>query len=303
MTQFSGAYTALITPFTEDGSSIDFDQLKKQIEFQADGGVQGVVPCGTTGESPTLSHDEQRQMIEKTIEFAKPLGLQVIAGTGANSTSHAIELHQMAYALGADAGLQVNPYYNKPSQEGLYQHFSAVADSCHLPIVLYNVPGRSGVALKPTTVARLFDHENIHAIKEATGSLDSASAILNECDIILLSGDDSMTLPFASIGGQGVISVVANLLPDRVAALCDEFLHDHWGEARHIHLELFEISQALLALDTNPIPIKVAMQILNRDSGQLRLPMCWPKKDIVIAIEELLSMNNIQPPTAIAGEG
>ena len=194
----------------------------------------------------------------------------------------------------------MNPYYNKPSQEGLYHHFMTIADSSDLPIVLYNIPGRSGVALEPATVARLAVHPNIIAIKEATGSLDSASEILSSCDITLLSGDDSMTLPFAVVGGRGVVSVVSNLLPQQTSDLCRAFLTNDWATARTAHFELFAIAKALLGLDTNPIPIKTAMMLLGRDSGVMRLPMCPPSDDTVAAIQTLLHEHRIQPPTAIA---
>ncbi|MGI9014109.1 MAG: 4-hydroxy-tetrahydrodipicolinate synthase [Phycisphaerales bacterium] len=297
---FQGTFTAIVTPFTNDGRQIDTERLERQMKAQAEGGVTGIVPCGTTGEAPTLTHDEHIEMLTATIEYAKPLGLNVIAGAGSNATAHAVELHRLAESLGADASLQVNPYYNKPSQEGLYRHFATIADAAALPVVLYNVPGRTGVALAPETVARLAAHPHIQAIKEATGSLDSASAILTQCDIALLSGDDSMTLPFASIGGRGVVSVLSNLLPARVAALCDAFLHDRWDEARAIHFELFSLARGLLSLDTNPIPIKIAMQLVGMDNGVLRLPMCAPGDAVIEQIEKLLHTNGVQPNMALA---
>jgi 4-hydroxy-tetrahydrodipicolinate synthase len=300
MTTFHGAYTAIVTPFTPDGSSIDFDRLEEQLRFQAAGRVRGVVPAGTTGESPTLSDTEHCELIERTLEIAKPLGLQVIAGAGSNNTSHAIDLHKFAAAAGADASLQVNPYYNKPSQEGLYRHFMAIADAADLPIVLYNIPGRCGVALTPATVERLARHPNIRAIKEATGSTDSAGEILQRCGIALLSGDDTMTLPFASVGGVGVVSVVSNLVPDRVQALCDAFNGDEWARAKQLHRELFALCRGLLTLDTNPIPVKAAMEILNRDSGALRLPMCRGGAEMGATIGELLRKAGLSPAKVAA---
>jgi len=299
---FHGCYTAIVTPFNANGSHVDLARLEAQIHFQTEGGVTGIVPCGTTGESPTLAEHEHRAVVEKAVEVGRDLNLQVIAGAGSNNTAHAIELHQFAASVGADASLQVNPYYNKPSQEGLYRHFASIADSADLPIVLYNIPGRSGVALAPATVARLAKHPNIAAIKEATGSLDSASEIVSLCgnSLTLLSGDDSMTLPFASVGGRGVVSVVSNILPEKTSALCDAFLSDDWTRARELHFELFSVSKALLSLDTNPIPIKTAMMLLGRDTGVLRLPMCPPGDDVVAKIQELLHRARIQPPTAIA---
>lgn len=289
MRSLHGCFTAIVTPFSADGSSVDFKRLEEQVRFQHEGGVAGVVPCGTTGESPTLSEIEHCEVVEKTIAVAKPLGLKVIAGAGSNNTQHAIHLQKFAAAAGADAALQVNPYYNKPSQEGLYRHFMAIADSADLPIVLYNIPGRSGVALAPATVERLAKHRNIRGIKEATGSLDSASEILQRCDIALLSGDDSLTLPFASVGGVGVVSVVSNILPQRVAALCAAFNGNDWPAARTIHRELFAICRGLLSLDTNPIPIKAAMELLGRDRGVLRLPMCRAADGAIGEIRKLLT--------------
>lgn len=292
-TIFHGAYTALVTPFTADGSTVDLARLTEHIQFQAEGGVTGVVPCGTTGESPTLCDEEHRAVVETTIEVAHSLGLKVIAGAGSNSTAHAIELHRFAKSAGADAALQVNPYYNKPSQEGLYRHFMAIADSCDLPICLYNIPGRSAVTLLPETVERLAKHPNIRAMKEATGSLDSASEVTARTNLALLSGDDSLTLPMASVGAVGVVSVVSNIVPDRVAALCHAYNNNRWEEARRIHFELLPLSRGLLTLDTNPVPIKAAMEKLGRDTGALRLPMCRASKSVMETIERLLHQQNL----------
>ncbi len=294
---FRGAFTAIVTPFSTDGATIDFDRLAEQIQFQSKGGVTGIVPCGTTGESPTLSEDEHHRVVESAIEIGKRLGLKVIAGSGSNSTQHAIELQRFAHKAGADAALQVNPYYNKPSQEGLYRHFMAVADACDLPICLYNIPGRTGVALAPETVERLAKHPNIQAIKEATGSLDSASEIMNRTgrgeQLTLLSGDDSLTMPFASVGGAGVVSVVTNIEPKKISAMCAACNANRWDEARRLHFELLPLSRGLLSIDTNPIPVKTAMQLLSRDSGALRLPMCPPGRAGRDAIEKLLVANGL----------
>ncbi|MHC4320067.1 MAG: 4-hydroxy-tetrahydrodipicolinate synthase [Planctomycetota bacterium] len=294
MTSLQGAYTALITPFTADGESVDLERLDENIRDQAVGGVAGVVPCGTTGEAPTLSDDEHRTVVERTLETARGHGLQVIAGAGSNCTAHAVELHRFAHAVGADAALHVSPYYNKPTPEGLYRHFCTIADSCGLPIVLYNIPGRTNVTLTAGTIERLAAHANIHAIKEATGSLDLASEILLRTDLVVLSGDDSLTLPLASVGGRGVISVVGNLVPDRVAALCAAFLGGDWSAARALHGKLFGISRGLLSLATNPIPIKTALALLGRDSGALRLPLCAADdatRDAVAALLEKAGMS------------
>jgi len=288
--KLQGCYTALITPFHEDGSRVDHARLAGQIAFQAEGTVTGVVPCGTTGESPTLHEREQREVIQRTVALARPLGLQVIAGTGSNCTRHAIELHRFAAQCGADASLQVAPYYNKPSQEGLYRHFMAVADSCDLPVVLYNIPGRCGVALSPATVARLARHQNVIGIKEATGSMDSASEIAQRCAITILSGDDSLTLPFAACGARGVVSVVSNLVPRQVQGLCEAILGDRFAEARKRHAELFPLCRGLLTLDVNPVPVKTAMRLLGRDKGTVRLPLVEASREAVEAIAKLVAL-------------
>ena len=293
MTSFKGAYTALVTPFTADGSAVDLERLAESIRHQAAGGITGVVPCGTTGEAPTLTDQEHRVVVEKTVELAAAEGLQVIAGAGSNNTEHAVHLHRFAQAAGADAALHVSPYYNKPTQEGLYRHFSSIADSCGLPIVLYNIPGRTSVAISTDTIERLAAHPNIQAIKEASGSLELAAEIVARTDLTLLSGDDSLTLPMASVGGAGVISVVANLVPERVAGLCRAFLGGDWILARELHAELFGLCRGLLALSTNPIPIKTALEILGRDTGALRLPMCAPDEATRKAIVELLSSSRV----------
>jgi 4-hydroxy-tetrahydrodipicolinate synthase len=290
MLELHGAYTALITPFTEDGQTVDFNRLRRAIDTQSIAGVRGIVPCGTTGETPTLSDDEYRRVIETAIEAASPLELTVIAGAGSNCTAHAIELHRFVQRAGADAALHVSPYYNKPSQEGLFRHFTAIADSCDLPIVLYNIPGRTGVALTLDTIVRLAEHESIIAIKEATGSIDLAGRIVAETPLTVLSGDDPLTLPLATIGARGVISVLGNILPDRVSAMCDALLRDDWREARHINEQILPLARALLTLDTNPVPVKTALKILGRDTGALRLPLCPPARSVEIALAELLGM-------------
>lgn len=273
MLTFAGAYTALITPFSRDGATVDLPRLAEHIHFQAKGGVRGIVPCGTTGEAPTLDEHEHIAVVECAVKTGRPLGLQVIAGAGSNSTSHAIHLHKLAASLGAHASLQVTPYYNKPSQEGIYQHFMAIADSAELPIVLYNIPGRSAVVITPETIERLSKHPNIVALKEATGSMDSASEIRRRCSIVILSGDDSLTASFAAVGAVGVVSVVSNLVPDRVAQLCRNIANNNLAAVRDSHENLFGLSRGLLSLDVNPVPLKCAMELLGRDSGSVRLPL------------------------------
>ncbi|HMB94480.1 MAG TPA: 4-hydroxy-tetrahydrodipicolinate synthase [Tepidisphaeraceae bacterium] len=265
----SGAMTAMITPF-RDGK-VDESRLREQIEFQISSGIDGLVPVGTTGESPTLDFPEHERVIELTVQFANKR-VPIIAGTGANATTEALELHRFAKKVGADACLSVNPYYNKPSQEGLYRHFMTLADTVDLPIVLYNIPGRTGVTMSPQTVARLSEHPNLIGIKEATGSIDMASEILSLCDITIISGDDSLTLPLMSIGARGVISVVSNLLPEQIKQMTSLALDDRFSEATTIHRELFTLTKALF-LDGNPVGIKYAMKVAGKDTGELRLPL------------------------------
>jgi len=267
---FTGAMTALITPFQE--GEVDFETLDELIDFQIENGIDALVPVGTTGESPTLSHDENKQVIERVVKIANGK-VPVIGGAGSNSTAEAIELTAYAKKVGADATLQVCPYYNKPTQEGFYQHFKAIAEEVDLPIVLYNIPGRCGAGMTPETIARLAEVENVVAIKEATGSLDQASEIAMRCDLTILSGDDSLTLPLASVGGKGVISVIANIVPADVKAMTDLILEGDLASARQWHRKLFSLSKNMLTLATNPIPIKTALSMLDMASDELRLPM------------------------------
>ena len=284
---FTGAMVALITPF-QDGE-IDFQTLEELIEFQLNNGIDAFVPVGTTGESPTLSHDEHKQVIERITDLVDGQ-VPVIAGAGSNSTAEAIELATFAKQVGADATLQVTPYYNKPTQEGFYQHFKAIAEEVDLPIVLYNIPGRCGAGMTPETIARLAEIENIVAIKEATGSLDQASEIAIQCDITIISGDDSLTLPLASVGGKGVISVAANIVPTDVKAMTDLILEGDFASARQWHNKLFTLCKNMLTLATNPIPIKAAMAMLNMAPEELRLPMT-PLEESKKAILRLTLIN------------
>lgn len=267
---FTGAMTALITPFQE--GEIDFETLDELVDFQIDHGIDAIVPVGTTGESPTLTHAENKQVIERVV---KRVGgkVPVIGGAGSNSTAEAIELTAYAKKIGADATLQVCPYYNKPMQEGFYQHFRAIAEEVDLPIVLYNIPGRCGAGMTPETIARLSEVENVVAIKEATGSMDQASEIAMRCDLTILSGDDSLTLPLASLGAKGVISVVANIVPADVKAMTDLILEGDLVSARQWHRKLFALAKNMLTMATNPIPIKTACAMLDMASDELRLPM------------------------------
>ncbi|MEJ2702102.1 MAG: 4-hydroxy-tetrahydrodipicolinate synthase [Sedimentisphaerales bacterium] len=282
---FTGAMVALVTPF--QGGEIDFQTLDELIEFQLEGSIDAFVPVGTTGESPTLSHEEHKLVIERVV---KTVGGQVpvITGAGSNSTAEAIELTAYAKSVGADATLQVCPYYNKPTQEGFYQHFKAIAEQVDLPIVLYNIPGRCGAGMTPETIARLAEVENIVAIKEATGSLDQASDIAARCDITIVSGDDSLTLPLASVGAKGVISVVANIVPADVKAMTDLILEGDLVSARQWHKKLFVLCKSMLTLATNPIPVKAAMGMLDMCSEELRLPMTPLEPDKRAILKETL---------------
>ena len=217
---FTGSIVALVTPF-KDGL-VDYDKLGELVEYHIENGTNAIIPCGTTGESPTLTHKEHGEVIGKVIEIAKGR-IPVIAGTGSNSTSEALSLTKHAKEAGADGSLMITPYYNKPTQEGLYEHYKSISDAVDIPIIIYNVPSRTGVSISPETVARLYEMKNIVAIKEASGNIDQTSQILNLCDITVLSGDDSLTLPIMSVGGKGVVSVVANILPGEVSEMVSSF--------------------------------------------------------------------------------
>jgi 4-hydroxy-tetrahydrodipicolinate synthase len=269
---FRGSYTALVTPFKN--GRFDRATYEAQIKFQADNGTNGIVPVGTTGESPTLSHEEHRFVIEVAIKAAKGTGMKVVAGTGSNATDEALELTRFAREVGADGALIVNPYYNKPSQEGLFQHFKLLANSVDIPIVLYNIPGRTSITMSVATVARLArECKNIVAMKEATGSLDQATETVAACPgMTVLSGDDSLTVPIMAVGGVGVISVATNIVPGDVRKMVDAALKNDFASAREIHLRLFPLFRSLF-LENNPGGVKAAMQMLRRDTGEMRLPL------------------------------
>ncbi len=270
---FRGSIVAIVTPFRD--SKIDEKKLRDLIEFHIKNGTSGIVPCGTTGESATLSFQEHDRVIEINIEQVKKR-IPVIAGTGSNSTEEAIMLTRHAAKAGADASLQVSPYYNRPTQKGLYEHFKAVAESVNIPIILYNIASRTGVNIEPETIAKLaHDCKNIVGVKEASGNLDQMSRIKQLCgqNFDLISGDDSLTLPILSVGGTGVISVVANIVPRDVANLVAEFEKGNLKKAREIHYKLLPLIKAVF-FETNPIPIKTAMGLLGMCEPDLRLPMC-----------------------------
>ena len=268
--RFHGSITALVTPFKN--GKIDEAALAKIVKYQIASGTDGLVPVGTTGESPTLSHEEHHRVIQIVVEAADGK-VPVIAGTGSNSTEEAVSLTKFAKKIGADGALLAAPYYNKPTQEGLYRHYAAVAKAADLPIVLYNIPGRSVVNIAPETVARLSKIPNIVAVKEASGSMDQASHIRLLCDIDILSGDDSLTLPLLALGGKGVISVLSNILPKDVSGLVDAFFAGRYEAAQKMHYKLFALCRAVF-IETNPIPIKRAMKLLGFCSDELRLPLC-----------------------------
>ncbi|MBW7995425.1 MAG: 4-hydroxy-tetrahydrodipicolinate synthase [Candidatus Glassbacteria bacterium] len=267
---FSGSIVALITPF-RDGK-IDEQALAGLVDFHVENGTSAVLPCGTTGESATMSHEEHLQVIRIVIEAAAGR-IPVIAGTGSNSTAEATHLTSEAARLGADGALLVCPYYNKPTQEGLYLHYRKVAEEVDIPQIVYNVPSRTSRNIEPETIARLAGLKNIVAVKEASGSLDQASRIASLCDITILSGDDSLTLPLMSVGARGVISVAANVAPARTAALCSAWLDGDSEGARRIHYELMPLFKALF-LETNPIPVKAAVAAMGKVAEEYRLPLC-----------------------------
>jgi 4-hydroxy-tetrahydrodipicolinate synthase len=267
---FAGLSVALTTPFKN--GEVDYDVFRQQIEFQIAAGTTCIVPVGTTGESPTLSHPEHERVIAFVCETAARR-IKVMPGVGSNSTAEALRLTKVAEAAGADAALQVAPYYNKPTQEGFYQHFKAIAEASGLPQCIYNIPGRCAKNIEPETIARLAEIPNITMVKEATGSLDQASSILTTTNLTVLSGDDSLTLPLMAVGARGVISVVGNIVPKDMIALIQAADRNDLVAAREWHRKLYPLCRDMLGLSTNPIPIKAAMKLLGRDTGEMRLPM------------------------------
>lgn len=269
---FTGSIVALVTPF-KDGE-VDLKKLGELIEFHVREGTNAISPCGTTGESPTLSHEEHEKIISEVVQRVQGR-IPVIAGTGSNNTREALRLTKYAHKEGASGALVITPYYNKPTQEGLYRHFKLLAEEADIPIVLYNVPSRTGISISPETVARLAELKNIVAIKEASGSLDQVTAILGLCDITVLSGEDSLILPILSVGGKGVVSVVANIVPRETSAMISSFLKGELETeaAKKAHHRLYPLTKAMF-IETNPIPVKTAMRILGRLNGEMRLPLC-----------------------------
>lgn len=267
---FAGLTVALVTPF-RDGA-VDEAALRKLVDEHVEVGTHSVSPCGTTGESPTLSHDEHERVISIVCEQAAGR-IKVMAGTGSNSTAEAIRLTKKAATAGADGALLVAPYYNKPMQQGFYEHYKAIAEEVDIPQVVYNIPGRSAKNIEPDTICRLGELEKIVAVKESTGSMDQASQILNGSDLTVLSGDDSLTLPLLALGASGVVSVAGNIVPQDVLAMIAAWKSGDISTAQELHHKLFPLCRDMLGLATNPIPLKAAMQFLGKDTGDVRLPL------------------------------
>ncbi|MFH1406938.1 MAG: 4-hydroxy-tetrahydrodipicolinate synthase [Candidatus Omnitrophota bacterium] len=286
--EFKGSMVALVTPFKN--GQLDEAKLKELVEFHIKNGTQAIVPCGTTGESATLSIEEHEKVVEVIVATAKKKIL-VIAGTGSNNTAEAVELTRHAQTAGADASLLISPYYNRPTQEGLYRHFRAVADAVKIPVILYNIASRTAVNIEPETFARLSrDTKNIVGVKEASGNLEQMSRIVSACGekFLLISGDDALTLPIMSIGGVGVISVVANIIPRDVQAMCSAYAAGDLKKARELHYKMLALIKAMF-VETNPGPVKYAMERLGMMSGEIRLPLCAPGEESRKKIDKALA--------------
>jgi len=296
---FSGSMVAIVTPFCN--GLVDEKGLQELVAFQIEKGTSAIVPCGTTGESATLSHEEHSRVVALTIEAANRR-VPVIAGTGSNSTEEAIQLTRKAKEAGADAALLITPYYNKPTQEGLYLHYKAVAEAVDLPLILYNVPGRTSVNLEPKTVERLSQIENIVGIKEASGSLAQVTEIIQRCGdkMAVFSGDDALTLPILAVGGKGVISVAANIIPDRMAELVNSSLRGDWARAQELNLALYPLFQAMF-YETNPIPVKTALWLMGMIREEFRLPLCSMSEWNLSKLKDVLAKYQLLPPNQ--GEG
>jgi 4-hydroxy-tetrahydrodipicolinate synthase len=267
---YRGSFVALATPFLKN-LEIDFDAYGRLIDFQLEHGTHGIVPCGCTGEAATLSHDEQKSIIRFAIERVAGR-VPVVAGTGSNNTKEAVALTQYAKEVNADGALLITPYYNKPTPAGQIAHYNAVAAAADIPIMLYNVPGRTGTKMSPETIAKLSKTPNIVSVKEACGTVDMVSDIRALCDINILSGDDPLTLPMMSVGASGVVSVAANVAPDKVAAMCNAVAADDWAKAKDLHYELLPLCRALFC-ESNPIPVKAALAEMGLIKNILRLPL------------------------------
>ncbi|HEY6443191.1 MAG TPA: 4-hydroxy-tetrahydrodipicolinate synthase [Candidatus Acidoferrales bacterium] len=285
---FIGCGTALVTPFRKD-LSLDEDALRRLVRRQVDAGINFLVPCGTTGESPTLSREEQLRLMEITIEEARSSKTPVVAGAGGANTAHVIEMAREFQALGANGILSVTPYYNKPTQEGLFQHYKAIAEAIRLPIILYNIPGRTGVNIEPATLVRLAEIENIVAVKEASGNISQMAAILDKVPqrFLVLSGDDAITLPLMALGGRGVISVSSNEIPAEMVKIVQLALENDFAAAREIHKRYARLMEANF-IETNPGPVKAAMALMGLLEPVWRLPMVAPKPENLAKIRGAL---------------
>lgn len=281
---FRGSIVALVTPFKK--GRVDEAKMGELVEFHIEKGTEGIVPCGCTGEAATLSHEEQKRTIKVVVEKVNKR-VPVIAGTGSNSTEEALALTRYAREAGADGALLITPYYNKPTPQGQYLHYQKIASRVDIPLVLYNVPSRTGISMLPETVARLSGIDNIVAIKEASGSLDQVSQILNLCDITVLSGDDSLTLPMLSVGGKGVISVVANIVPQDTVSLIKSYEKKELAKAREIHNRLLPLCKAMF-IETNPLPVKTAMGMMGMFEPEWRLPLSPMVKENVPGLKKAL---------------
>ena len=283
---FEGSFVAIVTPFKN--GEVDASALRELIEFHIVNGTNGIVPCGTTGESATLSHAEHEEVIRISVETCKGR-IPVLAGTGSNATQEAIELTLRAQKIGANGALLITPYYNKPTQEGLFQHFSAVAKETDIPIILYNVPSRTSINMLPSTVARLSSVDNIVGIKEASGSLVQVSEIIDSCgpEFEVISGEDPLTWPILAIGGKGVISVTANLVPDKFAKLVDAARTGDVETAKALHYELLRLND-IMFVETNPIPVKSALALMDRIQNEFRAPLCPPSEESLSQLKTVL---------------
>jgi 4-hydroxy-tetrahydrodipicolinate synthase len=292
---FSGTFTALVTPFRN--GEVDVEALEGMVEFQIQHRVSGLVPCGTTGETPAMSEAEDRVVVETVVRITNGR-VPIIAGTGSNSTDMAIKYTKMAQEVGADGSLQVAPYYNKPTQEGLYRHFAAIAESTELPLVLYNIPGRTGVTISAETMARLAEIPNIVGVKDSTLSMNMISDVIRLCgeEFDVLSGDDPMTLPLVALGGRGVISVASNVAPGAVSDMVRAVLEGDWERGRELHYELLPLFRALF-VETNPIPVKTAASLLGLCSDEMRLPLVPMEGENLRALQETLDRSAHLLPT------
>ncbi|MGA1868788.1 MAG: 4-hydroxy-tetrahydrodipicolinate synthase [bacterium] len=268
---WQGSMVAIVTPFKNN--QLDEKRLKDLVEFHINNNTRAIVPCGTTGESPTLSHDEHDQLIKLVVEYAAGR-IPVIAGTGSNSTQEAITLTKHAEMAGADGALLIAPYYNKPTQEGIFHHYKAISEAVNVPLIIYNIPSRTGINIHPETIARLAELKNIMGLKDAAGSLSGTSETIKLCGdkISVFAGDDALALPIIAVGGKGVISVAANIIPQKMSSFVDKCLYGKWKEAREDHYFLFPLFQAMF-IETNPIPVKSALSMMGKIEGELRLPL------------------------------